>query len=101
MDLSQEFKDLVEDDKELERQSKKLSELSLKKVQLERNIRDVNLKLSMEQDQVISKRKENVLLENELLIAQKGVEAAQLGIEELIKKVITVEHQNMNLQVCT
>lgn len=99
MDLSQQIKNLVENDRELERRNKKLSDLSMKKVQLERNIKEAKLKLSSEQDELTSRSKENVLLENELLVVEKGVGVAKQGIEELIRKVLTLEHENKNLQV--
>lgn len=101
MDLSQQFRNFVENDRELERRNKKLSELSLKKVQLEKNIKDAKLKLSGEEDELIRKMNENVLLENELLIVDKGVEVAKQGIEELLREVLLAEQRNKNIQVCT
>lgn len=101
MDLSQQLKNLVENDRELERRNKILSELSIKKVQLEKNIKDAKSRLSAEQTELMNRKNENVVLENEVLVVEKGVEAAKQGIEELIRKVLAVEQDNTKIQVWT
>lgn len=99
MDLSLCLKNLVENDKQLEQRHKKLIELSMKKVQLEKNIRDNKLKLLEKQDELMNIRKQNLFLNNELLVREKRTEVVKNGVQGLLKRVIVAECDTKNIQV--
>lgn len=99
MDLSQQLKDIVKDDRESEIKNKKLLDASLKQVHLERNIRNAKLDISGKQNQLVNMRIENIVLGNELLGLEKRLEIAKKSIEELLKRVIVAENETKNLQV--
>lgn len=99
MDLSQQLKNLVKEGRDTERLHKKLMELSMKKVQLERDIRDAKLELSSQQDKLMNVRKANVRLSNEFLVQEKRTVVAKTSTEELLKKIVHVENKTSNIQV--
>lgn len=99
MDLSQQFKNLLKDDKESERKNKKLLEASVNQVHLERNIRDAKSDLSRKLDELVNVRIESIVLGNEVLVLEKRMAIAKQNIKNMLKTVIVAENETKNLQV--
>lgn len=99
MDLSQQLKKLIRDDEESEKKNKMLLQLSVKKVQVEKNIRDANLKLTGKEAELVNIRNENILLDNECLVLGKRTEIARSNVEDLLKRVVIAESKTKQLQV--
>lgn len=69
-------------------------------MQLENNIGDNKLKLLDKLDDFVNIRKHTAFWKNELLVSEKRTEVVKESIEQLLMKIVVVECESKNVQVC-
>lgn len=99
MDLSEKIKQIVQEDKELEIKSKQILELSTKKYHLEKDLRELNMQLSVKRGELESLNEEVRKLESEFIVLEQQHVIAKETVHELVKVVLDEEKKTKDIQV--